>query len=218
MTLAASAVPAVVNRRAKVRRVFRESATATAAELIGPLADGDELTGLTNGQFSLIDMIEHVLTQTGPADICVATWTMGIYDVERAYEFVRNGALRRVRFVLDPSMFSRRPEIAKILVRGFGVDAFRGVNTHAKFATIRGAALAVCIRSSMNLNPNKRIESFDLSVCSETTAFFETAVDRMFAAVDADNRSQSHAVFAQILEAQAPRPSRRANPFSLAAT
>lgn len=43
---------------------------------------GDDICGITNGQFSLIDIIDHVLTQTGPADVAIATWTMGVYDAE----------------------------------------------------------------------------------------------------------------------------------------
>lgn len=195
------------------RRVFRKSAVEGAAALIGPLAPGVEICGLTNGQFSLVDMIEHVLTETGPADVTVATWTMGIYDTERGFDFVENGLIRRIRFLIDPSMFSRRPDLAAVLVKGFGADSFRPVNVHAKFATVRGDALAVAIRSSMNLNPNNRIESFDISVDDDVCRFFETAVDDIFARVDAENRSQAHAVFRDLLDVETATSNRRPNPF-----
>jgi hypothetical protein len=212
--LPAGATDPAAFKRQGVRRVYRENATASAADLIGPLAPGDDLCGLTNGQFSLVDIVEHVLSQTGPADLCIATWTQGIYDVERAYGFVRNGSIRRIRFVVDPSMFTRMPENAAVLVRGFGADAFRAVNCHAKFATVRGDGLAVTIRSSMNLNRNDRIESFDISACSEMTAFFERLVDRIFAKVDAANRSQSAAVFEGLLDARPLKDPKRRNPWA----
>jgi len=212
-TLAATAIEARILRMATKRRVFRKSGTDTAAQLIGAIADGDEICGITNGQFSLVDIIEHVLQCVGPARVAVATWTMGIYDTERAFEFVRNNLVREMRFILDPSMFSRRPEIAAILVRGFGVESFRAVNSHAKFATIRGDHLAVAVRSSMNLNPNNRIESFDISVGHEVTAFFEAVVDDIWRDVGSDNRSQSRAVFSGLLDAKEPKRHRRPNPF-----
>ena len=137
---------------------------------------------------------------------------MGVYDAEQAYGFVRNKLIRSIRFVLDPSMFTRRPELAAVLVQGFGVDAFRAVNSHAKFATIRGDSLAVAVRSSMNLNRNERLESFDVTACPDMTAFFEALVDRIWEKVDAENRSQSRAIFEKLLEAT-PRQNPRRNPF-----
>jgi hypothetical protein len=69
-------------RRNGARRVFRESGTASAGDIIGPIAPGNDICGVTNGQFSLVDIIEHLLSQTGPADVSIATWTMGIYDAD----------------------------------------------------------------------------------------------------------------------------------------
>jgi hypothetical protein len=186
-------------RRNVRRRKVVASAVDAAAEMIGSITPGDDITGVTNGQFSLIDIIEHVLGQTGPADLVVSTWTMGIYDAERASKFCANGAIRSIRWLVDPSMFGRRPELAGRLVAQFGVDSFRAANTHAKFATIRGDDLQVCIRSSMNLNPNKRMENFDISADETMVRWFERIADSVFEVVDAANRSQSHEVFAGIL-------------------
>ena len=211
--LAATEIQPVTFRRIGARRVFRESGTDTAAQIIGPIGPGDDVCGITNGQFSLVDIVEHLLTQTGPADVTIATWTMGVYDAEQAYGFVRNKLIRSIRLVLDPSMFTRRPELAAVLVQGFGADAFRAVNSHAKFATIRGDRLAVAVRSSMNLNRNERLESFDVTACPDMTAFFEALVDRIWTKVDRDNRSQSRAIFEKLLGETAVKNPRRANPF-----
>ena len=212
----ADIVGAVALRRtngAQKRRVFRQSAVSSAAELIGAVNEGDEICGLTNGQFSLIDIIDHLLSCTGPADIAVATWTMGIYDADRAESFVNDRRIKSARWIVDPSMFSRRPELSGRLVQAFGVESFRAVNCHAKFATIRGESLAICIRSSMNLNPNKRVESFDISACDATTRFFEQAVDSIFEKVTAENRSQASGVFTGLLGAEPKRGNVRPNPW-----
>jgi hypothetical protein len=212
--LPATEIEPVRFRREGARRVFRESGTATARQIIGTLKPGDDICGITNGQFSLIDMVEHILTLTGPADVAIATWTMGVYDAEQSYRFVRNRNIRSIRFILDPSMFTRRPELAAVLVKAFGPDAFRAVNSHAKFATIRGDNLAVTMRSSMNLNRNERLESFDITACAQMTAFFEKLVNRIWETVDAENRSQSRAIFERLLDEATPviNPRRR-NPF-----
>lgn len=213
MTLSASELKPVLFRREGAKRVFRKDGFADAAAMIGALKDGDEISGITNGQFSLVDILQHVLTQTGSADVVVATWTMGIYDEEKAYAFVGNKMIRNIRFILDPSMFSRRPELSSVLVKGFGPGSFRAVNSHAKFATVRGANLAVCIRSSMNLNENKRLESFDVSCCGEMCAFFEAVADEIWAKIDSGNRSQSADVFSGLLNAASVQNTKRPNPF-----
>ncbi len=189
-----------VRRRPGSRKVVA-SAVGKASEVIGPIEKGVEITGLTNGQFSLIDLLEHVLVEIGPADVLVSTWTMGIYDADRAEMFCRNGAIRRIRWLVDPSMFGRRPEIAGRLIQAFGLDAFRGVNNHAKFATLCNEEFQVCIRSSMNLNPNKRLENFDISEGPELVAFFNAVADdvfRRFPAGAAGN-TQSRRFFKDIL-------------------
>jgi hypothetical protein len=208
----ASTFEPVTFRRSGSRKVYRESAERTAAQVIGSLTDGDDICGLTNGQFSLIDIVSHVLSQTGPADVTIATWTMGVYDAEIAYSFVRDSRIKSMRFLLDPSMFSRRPELASVLVAGFGSESFRAVDSHAKFATIRGDNLAVTVRSSMNLNRNTRLESFDLTCCNEMTAFFEAVVNRVWSRVDEENRHRK--VFDALREAKPLKDPRRRNPFS----
>lgn len=199
--LASSEVTPVVFRKAGSRKVFRKDGFADAAQMIGDLHDGDDLCGITNGQFSLVDMLQHVLTQTGPADVVIATWTMGVYDAEKAYEFVTNDSIRNIRFIVDPSMFIRRPELASVLVKGFGAGSFRAVNSHAKFCTVRSDKLAVTMRTSMNLNENKRLESFDLSCDGEMTSFFEGLADEVWRTIEAKNRSQSRAIFEDLLGA-----------------
>lgn len=212
-TIAASDLKPVVFRRKNTRKVFRKDGFADAAAMIGKISPGDEVSGITNGQFSLVDILHHVLTLTGPADVVLATWTMGVYDAEKAYSFVGNRLIRSIRFIVDPSMFCRRPELASVLVKGFGVESFRAVNSHAKFMTVRGGRLALCVRTSMNLNENKRLESFDISACEEMTAFYENVAEEIWAKVNEGSRSQSRSVFEDLLHVESVKNPRRINPF-----
>ena len=191
---------AVVRRRPGSRQVVA-SAVGEASEVIGSIEKGLEITGLTNGQFSLIDILEHVLAEIGPADVLVSTWTMGIYDGVRARTWCENGAIRRIRWIVDPSMFGRRPEIAGRLIKAFGADAFRAVNNHAKFATLVNDDFAVCIRSSMNLNPNKRLENFDITEGPELVRFFNAVANDVFQRFPSGEKgnTQSRVFFKEIL-------------------
>ena len=169
-----------VHRKGRKYPEPRVSGVKNAGELIGEICKGEEITGVTNGQFSLIHLLAHVLKQIGPADVAISTWTMGIYDSAQAEEWTLNKSIRSIRFILDPSMFGRRPELSGRLLAAFGVDAFRAVNTHAKFATLGNDDYQVTVRSSMNLNPNHRLENFDIAEGPELYAFFVGLVDEIF--------------------------------------
>ena len=192
-------IPVAIRRPVK-RRWRRVSGVEHAAEMIGPIERDVEICGLTNGQFSLIDMIAHVLDCIGPADIALSTWTMGIYEQEHAAAFVENGRIRRMRMRVDPSMFGRKPELAGALVRKFGAESFRAVNTHAKFCVLTNDEWAVTIRSSMNLNRNRRIEGFDISEDRGLADWFLEIVDEIWRMAAGSDGTQSLAFFEGILD------------------
>lgn len=154
--------------------------TGTAAEVIGPLHDGVAVSGLTAGQFSAIDALEHMVNELGPASVRISTWTTGIYDVERARELKANENLRSVRMLLDRGTFEKSPKFAGPLIAALGVGAFRCLSVHAKVIIVVGARGSAVLRSSMNLNKNLRTEQFDLDVCPELARFYARWFDALW--------------------------------------
>ena len=174
------------------RRSVRRSHTGNAVEAIGPLSPGCEVFALTSGEFSMVDVLRHVLDHTGPAAVDLATWTAADGDLRRAHAFLLEGRITRLRFLVDPSFRSRKPEFCAVLVDLFGNDAIRTMPLHGKFATLRNDTWNVAIRSSMNLNLNKRIESVEISDDAMLAGFLADFVDEAFAASsDANFASQS---------------------------
>jgi len=151
-----------------------------AAEVaIGKLELGARVIGLTKGQFSLLDLLRAVLAQTGPAHVCVSTWTTGIRDAENAMFLLDGGQMLSFRLLTDRSFAARQAKYCARIRQIFGDNAIRATRTHAKFATIRNDTWSVCIRSSMNLNRNPRFEQFDLDDDPEICAFFQAHADEM---------------------------------------
>lgn len=136
-------------RTGEVRRVIHR--TGTAMEVIGPLEPGTRVTGLTAGQFSAIDAMEHMVDELGPADVRISTWTTGLYDARREREIRVAGRIRSVRMLLDRGTFEKSPKFAGPLIEALGVDAFRCLSVHAKVVIVSGARGAAVMRSSMNL-------------------------------------------------------------------
>lgn len=183
LAFAPKSVPAVYKRnRLKGRIVRRVLALKEAAEAVGTIEHGCEIYGLTKGAWSLIDLIEHCLAATGPADVVVSTWTAAGADVGFANALLVNGAIRSLRFVVDFSFPSRQPAYCAALREAFGDDAIRITKNHAKFVLIRNAEWNLVLRTSMNMNENRRLESFEVSDDAGMAAWLAQVIDELFAA------------------------------------
>ena len=150
----------------------------SAAEAIDGLQrDGMELFGLTRGQFSLTDLLQAVLAKTGPAELSISTWTAASADVLTMQELLNSGRITGCRWLVDQTFVRRVPALAAQIRRQFGDDAIRVTKTHAKFCTVINAEWQVALRSSMNLNQNPRLESFQLGHDPELCKFLTAALD-----------------------------------------
>ena len=154
---------AVIKRPIPKREIIDLRRIQSATEAVAGLErDGMELFGLTKGQFSLTDMIEAILQKTGPADLSISTWTAANGDVTRMLELLNSGAIRSCRWLVDLTFMRRCPQLTAEIRAKFGADAIRVTKTHAKFCTITNDDWQIALRSSMNLNQNPRMESFQV--------------------------------------------------------
>lgn len=179
----------------RVRKVV--SRTGTAAKVIGRLEPGVRVTGLTAGQFSAIDAMEHMVDELGPAAVRVSTWTTGIYDVKRARDIRTRGRITDIRMLLDRGTFEKSPKYAGPLIEVLGVDAFRCVSVHAKVIIVSGERGNAVMRSSMNLNKNLRTEQFDIDVDDEVAGLYVDWFDALWeeSGRGQDNRAIIAAVY-----------------------
>lgn len=139
---------------------------------------------LSAGQFNLIDVIQHVAEQIGVCDIDLAVWTAAESNLKKASLFVSSKRVRNMRWIIDPSFRSRQPQYVATLEQLFSKSAIRTIPTHAKFIVLRNENYNVVIQTSMNLNQNKRLESFTITESSELSKFYTEFVDDVFDKVD----------------------------------
>lgn len=153
-------LPITHYRANRERRAYLTRA-ATAATAIGPLSKSVGFTIITNGAFSMIDAIRHVLNQTGPAHVLVTTWVPGMQEVVDLTDLRDSRHVLSLRFIVDRGFFSTREAKAEELVRLVGLSDVRISSSHAKIATIRNDRWDFCLRGSLNLNANNRSENLD---------------------------------------------------------
>lgn len=138
----------------------------SAKKSIGKIYKGMEIFGLTKGQFSIINVIETVIEQTGPSDVVISTWTAAGDEIKKAEDFLNNGFINKLHFIVDRSFETRKKTYYDMLIKKFG-DIVSVTNTHAKFILISNDEWKISIRTSMNLNENKRLENFEISDCEK---------------------------------------------------
>lgn len=154
----------------------------SAKKVFEGLERGCEVVVLTHGQFSIIHAIEALLAHTGPADVTISTWSAAHADLEHASRFLQDGRVKSIRFLVDRSFATRQPKYCATLRRIYGDEAIRTTNLHAKFVTIRSeTGWTLAVRTSANLNENKRLEMIEVSDDPMLADFLDNEVDQLFA-------------------------------------
>lgn len=170
-----------VLKRSRVRREYTTAIRQESAKsAIGTLKPGVEIFGFTKGQFSIIDVIEHCLRETGPAHVFIATWSAAAADIKAAHKFLNSGKILTIKMLVDYSFQSRKPEFCSELVSTFGADALRVTVIHAKFVLIYNDDWNLVIRTSMNLNFNPRYENFEISDNREFLEFQQSIIKEIW--------------------------------------
>ena len=76
------------------KSIARRLGTIEAKQAVEGFNQQNRITGLTNGAFSLISLIDAVLDITGNADVIISTWSAGFYDVTSVNELIESGKIR----------------------------------------------------------------------------------------------------------------------------
>lgn len=129
------------------------------------------ILGLTDGKFSLIDLIYSVLKKVGRSRVIVATWSAGIKDVHQVKWMIDTDLISDFKILTDHSYKSRQSKYAASIEDLFGIDNIRTSEMHAKFVLIENDSYKIAIRSSMNLNANKTCELFEIDEGDEIYNF-----------------------------------------------
>lgn len=164
-----------------INREIRHLASGESCKkALGKIYAGMEVFGLTNGQFSVISIIEHIIAQTGPVDVDIATWTVASAEILKIKNFLKYKKIKKVRFLIDAGFPTRQREYFELLIFTFGKEILRLARSHCKIVTIRNEKWNIAIRTSMNLNENTRIENFEISDCAMLCNYLSEIFDSFF--------------------------------------
>ena len=149
--------------RPSVRASRALEALGSAAAAIGTIDPGLRLFLVTRGQFSMLDMILHVLEELGPSEVSIWTWAIADYEVEAMQGLMARKAITGGRLIVDRSAEERSAPTIEAWRSRFGREAVRVCKNHAKIARVWNGSRRVLLRGSMNLNFNPRFEQADIT-------------------------------------------------------
>jgi hypothetical protein len=173
----------------KTKTTMMMSSTIDAMEFVGKIKKGMRRFGFTAGQFSMSDLIEYILHQTGPADLYISTWAASSAGLKKTFEFLNNKMLRNIKFMIDSGAKQYRDDQFAKLLDKFG-DCIRTTRIHAKFFVIRNEKWDIVVRTSANLNRNLRLENFEIDESKDFADFFQKFFDEAFKKIAVNENHQ----------------------------
>ena len=151
----------------------------TVAELFPAIQPGHSYHYASAGLWSVHDLLFHLLRQTGPADVTIATWSMTEDSVRMLVQGLQSGLLRSMRLLID-SRVTRRNASAYAFVMAHA-DQVRVTACHAKVTVIQNEQWAIAINGSPNYTNNPRIESGVVSVSPQVADFHKRWIENEMA-------------------------------------
>lgn len=161
----------------KGRAIGMVARRARAADVVDPVEQGVGVTALTGGQFSLLDVVMQCVERAGVGcDVLIMSWNVGAYDLDQIQAGLSSGKIKRCRMLMDRSFATRREGKAGMWARLLGVVGEANITigqNHAKVCTVVGGGRHYSIRSSMNLNANRRTEHVDVDDNAQVCAMMD---------------------------------------------
>jgi len=180
LTVKQEKFPECVKRNNVIRETRHGMRGESARRCIGKITKGCEIFGLTKGDFSMIDIINHIIDEIGPCNLDIATWTAAHSEIKQAFNLLKDSRLQRVRWLVDRSFPARQKKYFSALLSKFGEDSVRLARIHAKYVLAENEEYSVALRTSMNLNLNMRIEYFEISEGTPISNYLREVTDYHF--------------------------------------
>lgn len=121
------------------------------------LKENHSIYFMTDGAWSNIDIIECLLSITGPAAISFCTWSISIDAIRKFTEWQASGAIKNLQVIMDQGIRNRKPEIHQQATVAF--KNLRLIKCHAKVCVITNERYSFVVMGSANLTNNPRKEA-----------------------------------------------------------
>ena len=120
-------------------------------------------------QFSLVELLNYVLQEIGPAVVAVATWNAEALDIEHMATMCKDGRIKDIRWLLPTRFPDQRKDCCELVISHFGRERVRFGGNHGQYVLLRNQDWNLCIFTSMSLDCNRGIATFE--ICDDAEIF-----------------------------------------------
>jgi hypothetical protein len=136
---------------------------------IPALVPGEDIRFVNGARWSAHDLLFHVLTITGPADVYITTWAISETAARLLHQAKQDGLVRNLHGVFDRRLPIRKPKVAQFIQSMCTASIL--VDCHAKMFVIKNESWSISCTMTCNYSNNRRIESGHISTSSEVADF-----------------------------------------------
>jgi len=124
---------------------------------IGEITKDSITPFVTNGKWSNHDLLAHLLTLAGPADVFVSTFSIGQTSMNTFFSLFKKGLVKKMEFLIDYTARQHRFALTRFAAN-MGADV-RYHSNHSKIILISNDDWKITVVSSGNMTPNPRYEA-----------------------------------------------------------
>ena len=133
-------------------------------QILKPLSDAP-LQAYLDNRVQLFDIIEYILGQTGPAAVCISTFSTSEEFLRRIFKLRKKGMITSAVMLADLKASRKTVNLYRLIANVFD-DVYLAEN-HSKVILIRNDKWCVSICTSQNQTRGNRTESGMISTSPE---------------------------------------------------
>lgn len=172
--------PEAVHAEGPVRLAIGRKRT-DLQQLIGTLSPNEHIHIPSMGNWSMHHMLQHILEQTGPADVWLTSWTITEEPVRMLLSWMDTGLIRTLKALLSERVEAMNPAAHQLARFNLQVKLTK---IHAKSIVVLNDEWGVTVGGSANFTRNPRIEKYIVSTHRAVAEFERTWIEQVMAGAD----------------------------------
>lgn len=132
---------------------------------------------LTEGKWSLYDLIGYLCQHTGKAKVIISTFSISEDSLRFLLNLKAEGMITHLTGLFDPGM--RKTKTALLLFAAHVFDEIRFLKNHSKIVVMEGESNYLVVVTTSNLGKNKRIEAGYIDGRKDTLTFFNQKLSEL---------------------------------------
>lgn len=148
---------------------IKSKANQLFMQLFGKINQGNIIQYCTAGQFSTHQLIQYLISITGPANVYLSTWALKEEPARVLYYLKKTGKIKQLNCVFDYRI--RTLDAKHFDFLNNLIDNYALTKNHSKTIAIEGEKMSLAVISSANMSNNPRIETGCIICTTESMQF-----------------------------------------------